>query len=186
MAARGQTLPYKSSRARERSRAESGNRSPSCVLTLSADTGHNPGRGARHAHHPSDMPNMLSGSIPDSGDAASALSSGTLTAAKGVPGHNRARPTGSPAGRTTLVSTACVLSGAKQMSTEPDIRSWPASQRLEHYQELANNLRRMAEAEKVPELRAQLLALARQYQELVTGLRTKRRLVGGAQKANVE
>jgi hypothetical protein len=72
------------------------------------------------------------------------------------------------------------------MSTEPDIRSWPASQRLEHYQELANNLRRMAEAEKVPALRAQLLALARQYQELVTGLRTKRRLAGGAQKANVE
>jgi len=38
----------------------------------------------------------------------------------------------------------------------------------------------------VPELRAQILALARQYQELVTGLRTKRRLVGGAQKENVE
>jgi len=44
----------------------------------------------------------------------------------------------------------------------------------------------MAEAEKVPELRAQLLALARQYQALVTGLRTKRRLVGGVQKQNVE
>jgi hypothetical protein len=75
---------------------------------------------------------------------------------------------------------------AKQMSTEPDIRSWPASQRSEHYQELATKLRRIAEAEKVPELRAQILALARQYQELVTGLRTKRRLVGGAQKENVE
>ena len=72
------------------------------------------------------------------------------------------------------------------MSTEADIRSWPASQRLEHYQELANNLRRMAEAENVPELRAQLLGLARQYQELVTGLRPKRRLISGAQKANVE
>jgi hypothetical protein len=75
---------------------------------------------------------------------------------------------------------------AKQMSTEPDIRSWPASQRSEHYQELATKLRRIAEAEKVPELRAQILALARQYQELVTGLRTKRRFVGGAQKENVE
>jgi len=72
------------------------------------------------------------------------------------------------------------------MSTEPDIRSWPASQRLEHYQELANKLRRMAEAEKVPELRAQLLALARQYQELVTGLRSKRRFALDAQKENVE
>ena len=72
------------------------------------------------------------------------------------------------------------------MSTEPDIRSWPASQRLEHYQELATKLRRMAEAEKAPELRAQLLALARQYQDLVTGLRTKRRFAGGAQKENVE
>jgi hypothetical protein len=129
---------------------------------------------------------MLSGSIPDSGNAASALSSGTLTAAKGLPGHNRAPAGGLACDRTSLVSTACVLSGAEQMSTEPDIRSWPASQRLEHYQELANNLRRMAEAEKVPELRAQLLALARQYQALVTGLRTKRRLVGGVQKQNVE
>jgi len=72
------------------------------------------------------------------------------------------------------------------MSTEPDIRSWPASQRSEHYQELATKLRRIAEAEKVPELRAQILSLARQYQELVTGLRTKRRFVGGAQKENVE
>jgi hypothetical protein len=44
----------------------------------------------------------------------------------------------------------------------------------------------MGEAEKVPELRAQLLALARQYQELGTGLRTKHRVVGGAQKRNVE
>jgi hypothetical protein len=51
---------------------------------------------------------------------------------------------------------------------------------------LATKLRRIAEAEKVPELRAQILALARQYQELVTGLRTKRRFVGGAQKENVE
>ena len=44
----------------------------------------------------------------------------------------------------------------------------------------------MAEAEKVPELRAQFLALARQYQELVTGLRTKRHFVGGAQTENME
>jgi hypothetical protein len=72
------------------------------------------------------------------------------------------------------------------MGTEPDIRSWPASQRLEHYQELATKLRGMAEAEKVPELRAQLLALARQYQELVTGLRTKRRFVGSAKKEKME
>ena len=76
--------------------------------------------------------------------------------------------------------------GAKQMSTEPDIRSWPVSQRVEHYQELAAKLRRMAETETVPALRAQILALARQYQELVTSLRTKRRFVGGAQKENVE
>lgn len=33
----------------------------------------------------------------------------------------------------------------------------------------------MAETETVPELRAQLLALARQYQELVTNLRSKPR-----------
>ncbi len=61
------------------------------------------------------------------------------------------------------------------MSTESDIRSWPASQRLEHYQELATKLRRMAETETVPKLRAQLLTLARQYQELVTSLRAKSR-----------
>jgi hypothetical protein len=101
-----------------------------------------------------------------------------------------------PAGGLTcrqdnLLSTACLLRGGMVpsrsiMSTEPDIRSWPASQRSEHYQELATKLRRMGEAEKVPELRAQLLALARQYQELGTGLRTKHRVVGGAQKRNVE
>ena len=82
--------------------------------------------------------------------------------------------------RDTLLSTASLKerhdgSLAKRMSTEPDIRSWPASQRSEHYQELATKLRRMAEKETVPKLRAQLLALARQYQDLVTGLRTKSR-----------
>ena len=112
--------------------------------------------------------------------------SGTLTAAKGLPGHNRAPAGGLACRQDNPGLHRLCIERREKMSTEPDIRSWPASQRLEHYQELANNLRRMAEAEKVPELRAQLLALARQYQELVTGLRTKRRLAGGAQKANVE
>jgi len=63
--------------------------------------------------------------------------------------------------------------GAKQMSTESNIRSWPASQRLERYRELVAKLRRMAETETAPKLRAQLLALAHQYQQLVTSLQTK-------------
>jgi hypothetical protein len=61
------------------------------------------------------------------------------------------------------------------MSTESDIRSWPAGERLENYQELATKIRRMAKTETMPKLRAQSLALARQYQELVTSLRTKSR-----------
>ena len=59
------------------------------------------------------------------------------------------------------------------MGQQTDIRSWPASQRSAHYHELAVKLRRMAEIETVPKMRAQLLALAHQYEELAMSLRQK-------------
>jgi len=51
-----------------------------------------------------------------------------------------------------------------------DIRSWPASQRVSHYRELAAKLRHMAEMETVGPTRNQLLALAEQYQQLASNL----------------
>ena len=59
------------------------------------------------------------------------------------------------------------------MGQQTDIRSWPASQRSTHYQKMAAKLHRIAELETVPKLRAQLLALANQYQELAVSLRGK-------------
>jgi len=59
------------------------------------------------------------------------------------------------------------------LDQQTDIRSWPASQRSPHYQELATKLRRMAELETMPKMRAQLLALADQYQQLAMSLREK-------------
>jgi hypothetical protein len=51
-----------------------------------------------------------------------------------------------------------------------DVRSWPASQRVSHYRELAARLRQMAEMETVGPMRDQLLALAEQYQQLASKL----------------
>jgi hypothetical protein len=45
-------------------------------------------------------------------------------------------------------------------------------QRIAHYQSEADRLRRMAEAEPVQAIRDELLAVARQYQQLADGLRT--------------
>src|SRR5204863_3948168 len=117
--------------------------------------------------------NKLSGSTPGTSNVASALSSDPQPLLKDCLGTiGPRRRAHLPAGQPALHRLFKRRDGsfAKEMSTEPDIRSWPASQRSEHYQELATKLRRIAEAEKkVPELRAQILALARQYQELVTG-----------------
>jgi hypothetical protein len=59
------------------------------------------------------------------------------------------------------------------LGQQTDILSWPASQRSAHYNELSAKLRRMAEIETVPKMRAQLLALANQYRELAMSLRDK-------------
>ena len=48
--------------------------------------------------------------------------------------------------------------------------SWPIPQRIAHYQSEADRLRSMAEAE--PTIREELLAVARQYQQLADGLKT--------------
>ena len=50
--------------------------------------------------------------------------------------------------------------------------SGPIPQRIAHYQSEANRLRRMAEVEPIEAIRDELLAVARQYENLADGLRT--------------
>jgi hypothetical protein len=50
--------------------------------------------------------------------------------------------------------------------------SWPIPQRIAHYQREADRLRSMAEAEPIEIIREELLAVARQYQQLADGLKT--------------
>jgi hypothetical protein len=58
------------------------------------------------------------------------------------------------------------------MGSPKDVRAWSACARKAHYQEQADKLREMAEARPAGELRAQLLALADQYQLLADSLAT--------------
>ena len=48
----------------------------------------------------------------------------------------------------------------------------PIPQRIAHYRSEAERLRRMAEAEPIAAIQAELLAMARQYQQLADGLKT--------------
>ena len=48
---------------------------------------------------------------------------------------------------------------------------WPVRERVAHYQAQADKLRRMAGAETVERIRDELLAVARQYQELANSLK---------------
>jgi hypothetical protein len=50
--------------------------------------------------------------------------------------------------------------------------SSPIPQRIAQYESEADRLRRMAEAEPIDAIRDELLAVARQYQQLADGLRT--------------
>ena len=50
--------------------------------------------------------------------------------------------------------------------------SQPVPQRVALYRSEADRLRRMAEAEPIAAIRAELLAVARQYEELADGLKT--------------
>ena len=50
--------------------------------------------------------------------------------------------------------------------------SQPVPHRIAHYRSEADRLRRMAEAEPIAAIRAELLATARQYQRLADGLKT--------------
>ena len=63
--------------------------------------------------------------------------------------------------------TAAVLFG---VATET--LSSPIPQRIMQYQREAERLRRMAEAEPIDAIRDELLAVARQYQQLADGLKT--------------
>jgi hypothetical protein len=56
------------------------------------------------------------------------------------------------------------------MGSPKDVRGWSARERKSHYQEQANKLREMAVAQPAGALRAQLLALADQYQLLADSL----------------
>jgi|HubBroStandDraft_6_1064221.scaffolds.fasta_scaffold1118597_1 hypothetical protein len=56
------------------------------------------------------------------------------------------------------------------MGSPKDVRVWSARERKAHYQEQADKLRATAEAQPSRELRAQLLALAEQYQLLANSL----------------
>ncbi|MBV8890528.1 MAG: hypothetical protein JO266_00880 [Acidobacteria bacterium] len=50
--------------------------------------------------------------------------------------------------------------------------SRPVPQRIAHYRSEADRLRRMAQAEPIGAIQAELLAVARQYQQLADGLKT--------------
>jgi len=50
--------------------------------------------------------------------------------------------------------------------------SWPIPQRTAHYQNEANRLRQMAEIEPIEAIRDELLAVARQYDNLAEGLKS--------------
>jgi hypothetical protein len=50
--------------------------------------------------------------------------------------------------------------------------SWPIPQRIAHYENEADRLRRLAEAEPIAAIRDELLAVARQYESLAEGLKT--------------
>ena len=50
--------------------------------------------------------------------------------------------------------------------------SSPIPQRIAQYENEADRLRRMAEAEPIDAIRDELLAVARQYQQLADGLKT--------------
>jgi len=49
--------------------------------------------------------------------------------------------------------------------------SSPIPQRITHYESEADRLRRMADAEPIDAIRDELLAVARQYQQLADGLK---------------
>jgi hypothetical protein len=60
------------------------------------------------------------------------------------------------------------------MGSPKDVRVWSARERKTHYQEQADKLRAMAEAQPAGTLRAQLLALADQYQLLANSVADNR------------
>ena len=51
--------------------------------------------------------------------------------------------------------------------------SWPIPQRIAHYQNEANRLRQIAETEPIEVIRDELLAVARQYDNLAEGLKSE-------------
>src|SRR5262249_24227722 len=62
--------------------------------------------------------------------------------------------------------------GASVEVRKMETLSWPIPQRIAHYQSEASRLRHVAEAEPIAAIREELLAVARQYQQLADGLKT--------------
>ena len=59
-----------------------------------------------------------------------------------------------------------------------DLPTRSAKERASHYEREAEKFRRMAGTETVEHIRAQLFALAKQYQQIAGALKTGRPLVG--------
>ena len=66
-----------------------------------------------------------------------------------------------------------------------DVEAAPDTNRAAVYRERAAHLRAMAEAERDPELRAQLLDLARQYEDMADTAGSRHRAIGMLWSAGV-
>lgn len=70
------------------------------------------------------------------------------------------------------------MASAKPWPTAPDVEATPETDRAAIYRERAAHLRAIAEAEPDPQLRAQLLDLARQYEEMAESTGPRHRAIG--------
>ena len=79
------------------------------------------------------------------------------------------------------------MASAKPWPKPPtvDLEATPDTDRAAVYRERAAHLRAMAEAERDPELRAQLLDLARQYEDMADTARPRHRTIATRWSAGI-
>ena len=65
-----------------------------------------------------------------------------------------------------------LLPGNRTVGLGMETLPGPIPQRIAHYKSEADRLRRLADAEPIEAIREELLAVARQYQQLADGLKT--------------
>ena len=70
------------------------------------------------------------------------------------------------------------MASAKPWPTTTDVEAAPKNHRAAIYRERAAHLRAMAEAEPDPQLRAQLLDLARQYEDMADSAGPRPHMIG--------